>query len=149
MIIDQLSQLQQYNHLHPVFMKAVAFIESNDLDALPPGEITIDESLRIIVIHDELVTKETSIAAFECHNMNIDIQIILEGAETVGWKTRNTCHSPKGAYSPEKDVLFFNDEPDMFFQLHKGQFGIYFPSDVHAPMIGSGSIKKIVMKVTV
>lgn len=149
MIIDQLSQLQKYNHLHPSFKKAVAFIESNDLEALTPGEITIDESLRIIVIHDELVAKETSIDAFECHNANIDIQIILDGTETVGWKPRNSCHSPKGEYSSEKDVLFFNDEPDMFFQLHKGQFGIYFPNDVHAPMIGAGSIKKIVMKVTV
>lgn len=149
MIIDQLSQLQKYAHLHPVFQIAVAFIESNDLDTLSPSEITIDESLRIIVIHDELVAKETSIDAFECHNANIDIQIILEGTETVGWKPRNTCHSPKGEYSAEKDVLFFKDAPDMYFQLHKGQFGIYFPNDVHAPMIGSGSIKKIVMKVAV
>ncbi len=149
MIIDQLSQLQKYNHLHPTFKKAVAFIESNDLDLLNPGEITIDETLRIIVIHEELIPKETSIAAFECHNLNIDIQIILEGTETVGWKPRNSCHSPKGEYSPEKDVLFFNDEPDMFFQLKKSQFGIYFPNDVHAPMIGSGNVKKIVIKVSV
>lgn len=149
MIIDQLSQLLKYCHLHPTFRKAAAFLESNDWDLLVPGEITIDESLRIIVIQDELVAKETSIEAFECHNANIDIQIILEGTETVGWKPRNSCHFPKGAYSPEKDVLFFNDEPDMFFKLNKGQFGIYFPDDVHAPMIGSGSIKKIVMKVLI
>lgn len=149
MVIDQVSQLQKYNHLHPTFNKAVAFLASTNLDLLLPGELTIDESLRIIVIHDQLVAKEISIEAFECHNSNIDIQIILEGTETVGWKPRNSCHSPKGEYSSEKDVLFFNDEPDMFFQLHKGQFGIYFPNDVHAPMIGSGSIKKIVMKVTV
>ena len=149
MIIDQLSQLQKYNHLHPVFQKAIAFIASNDLDTLSPGEITIDETLRIIVIHDVLVAKETSIDAFECHNAHIDIQIILEGTETVGWKPRNTCIDPKGAYSAEKDVLFFNDAPDMYFQLHKSQFGIYFPNDVHAPMIGEGFIKKIVMKVSV
>ena len=149
MIIDQLCQLQKYNHVHPTFKKAIAFIESNDLNALIPGEITIDETLRIIVIQDEMVAKETSIAAFECHNAHIDIQIILEGTETVGWKPRNSCHSPKGEYSLEKDVLFFNDEPDMYFQLQKGQFGIYFPNDVHAPMIGARSIKKIVMKVRV
>jgi beta-galactosidase beta subunit len=37
----------------------------------------------------------------------------------------------------------------MYFQLHAGQFGIYFPEDVHAPMIGNGNIKKIVIKVAV
>jgi YhcH/YjgK/YiaL family protein len=149
MIIDQLNLLEKYTHLHPGFKKAVDFIESNDLDTLTLGETTIDESLRIIVIHDDLVAKETSIAAFECHNKHIDIQIILEGSETIGWKPRNTCLSPKGEYNAEKDVLFFNDDPDMYFQLHKGQFGIYFPNDVHAPMIGVGRIKKIVMKLLV
>lgn len=106
MIIDQLSQLQKYVHIHPVFQKAVAFIESNDLDTLNPGEITIDETLRIIVIHDQLVAKEISIDAFECHNANIDIQIILEGSETVGWKPRNTCHSPKGIIVLKKMCFF-------------------------------------------
>jgi beta-galactosidase beta subunit len=33
--------------------------------------------------------------------------------------------------------------------LHPGQFGIYFPDDVHAPMIGEGRIRKLIMKVKV
>jgi YhcH/YjgK/YiaL family protein len=35
----------------------------------------------------------------------------------------------------------------MFFQLTDGQFAIFFPEDVHAPMIGVGEIKKLVVKV--
>ena len=31
-----------------------------------------------------------------------------------------------------------NDTPDTFFQLTDGQFAIFFPEDVHAPMIGEG-----------
>jgi beta-galactosidase beta subunit len=33
--------------------------------------------------------------------------------------------------------------------LQAGMFSIYFPEDVHAPMIGEGPIKKVVMKVRV
>jgi beta-galactosidase beta subunit len=43
--------------------------------------------------------------------------------------------------------LFFEDAPDFFFKLYPGQFGIYFPDDVHAPMIGEGKIRKVVIKV--
>jgi len=150
MIIDDLKNIDKYKSLHPRFGKAIEFITSNDLLKLAPGEIQIDgEQLRAIIIDANLIAKEESIAAFECHNANIDIQICLEGVETIGWKPRNTCSGEKGEYSAEKDVLFYQDQPDMYFQLNAGQFGIYFPEDVHAPMIGNGKIKKIVIKVAV
>ncbi len=150
MIIDDLTNIDKYKSIHPRFIKAIEFINSNDLSTLAPGEIQIDgERIRAIIIDANLVSKEESIAAFECHNDNIDIQICIKGIESIGWKPRNTCTSPKGEYSTEKDVLFYQDQPDMYFQLHTGQFGIYFPEDVHAPMIGNGNIKKIVIKVAV
>jgi biofilm protein TabA len=37
----------------------------------------------------------------------------------------------------------------MYFQLTDGQFGIFYPEDVHAPMIGEGEIKKLVFKVKI
>ncbi|MGZ8561924.1 MAG: YhcH/YjgK/YiaL family protein, partial [Flavisolibacter sp.] len=66
-----------------------------------------------------------------------------------GWKPRETCHQPKGGYNEEKDVQFYSDAPDMFFQLKSGQFAIFFPDDVHAPMIGDAEIKKLVIKVKI
>ncbi|MGZ8545586.1 MAG: YhcH/YjgK/YiaL family protein, partial [Flavisolibacter sp.] len=44
---------------------------------------------------------------------------------------------------------FYSDAPDMFFQLKPGQFAIFFPDDVHAPMIGDAEIKKLVIKVKI
>jgi beta-galactosidase beta subunit len=35
----------------------------------------------------------------------------------------------------------------MYFELTNKQFAIFFPEDVHAPMIGKGNIKKMVIKV--
>lgn len=86
---------------------------------------------------------------FECHDLNIDIQICVNGLETIGWKPREKCNIPNGDYNTEKDVRFFSDEPDMFFQLTNNQFVIFYPEDVHAPMIGEGPIKKLVFKVKI
>ena len=80
---------------------------------------------------------------------NIDSQLCIKGNETIGWNPREKCTVPNGDYNPEKDVRFFNDSPDMFFQLTDGQFAIFFPEDVHAPMIGDGEIKKLVVKVKI
>jgi biofilm protein TabA len=46
-------------------------------------------------------------------------------------------------------VLFYADAPDMHFSLKDGQFVIFYPEDVHAPMIGEGPIKKLVVKVRI
>ncbi|MDX1954798.1 MAG: YhcH/YjgK/YiaL family protein, partial [Chitinophagaceae bacterium] len=64
-------------------------------------------------------------------------------------KPRQSCKQPKGDYDDAKDVLFYNDKPDTFFQLSDGQFAIFFPEDVHAPMIGEGDIRKLVIKVKI
>ena len=52
-------------------------------------------------------------------------------------------------YNAEKDVTFYSDEMDTYFELNSGQFVIFYPEDVHAPMIGKGPIKKLVVKVEI
>ncbi len=150
MVIDKLSELTKYVQLHPRFAKAMDYIVTTNLISLEPGTILVDgEDIKAIVMEGHCVAAAESLAGFECHNTYIDIQIVLQGKETVGWRARTNCEQPKGAYSEEKDVLFYADAPTLFFELQAGMFSIYFPSDVHAPMIGDGAIKKVVMKVRV
>lgn len=147
MIIDTIANAPKYFGVHPLFEKAFAYINAADLENTE-GRFEIDGSnLKAIYSNKTGMTVEQSTAKFECHNQNIDIQVCINGLETLGWKPREKCVSPKGDYNPEKDVQFYNDTPDMFFQLTNGQFAIFFPEDVHAPMIGEGEIKKLVIKV--
>jgi YhcH/YjgK/YiaL family protein len=148
MIVDDLSQANKYEVLHPRFKQAFEFLTTNNLEALTLGKHIIDgENLFAIVVNEEAVLMLESTSQFECHNQFIDIQYVFGGVETVGYKHRETCVEPRGEYSAEKDVLFYEDAPDFFFKLFPGQFGIYFPTDVHAPMIGEGKIRKVVIKV--
>lgn len=150
MILDNLAAKSKYASLNPLFAKAFAYIDSVDLVSLEVGKFDIDgDNLRGIVSDKNGTSAEASIAKFECHNAHIDIQVCIRGKETIGWKPRGNCVLPKGDYNPEKDVMFYDDAPDMFFDMTDNQFAIFYPDDVHAPMIGEGIIKKLVIKVKI
>lgn len=148
MIIDSLENADRYIGLHKRFAKAFEFIKSQNLETIEVGKYPIDGT----DIHASVSAKEGVTAAdakFEAHDHYMDIQVCPSGTEQIGWKPRSECHQPKGGYNAEKDVTFFNDQPDMYFQLKAGQFAIFFPEDVHAPMIGEGIIKKLVVKIRI
>ncbi len=150
MIIDTIANASKYFSFHPLFEKAFAFIEETDLANAPDGKSDIAEGLKAIFSNKPGVPAEASVAKFECHNNNIDIQLCINGVETIGWKPREKCVLENGGYNSEKDVQLYNEQPDMYFQLTNGQFAIFFPEDVHAPMIGERSdIKKLVIKVKI
>ena len=150
MIIDTIQNAHKYASVHPLFAKAFEYIKSTDLANAEVGKSDIAEGLKAIISNKKGMTAAESIAKFECHNNNIDIQLCVKGEETIAWKPREKCVSQKGEYNPEKDVLFYDDAPDMYFQLTDGQFAIFFPEDVHAPMIGGDAeIKKLVVKVKI
>ena len=148
MIIDDLEQAHKYYSVHPRFQKAFEYLLHTDLDKVTPNKYSIEgDDIFAIVVNDPAVPMLESTSQFECHNTYIDIQYVFGGEETIGWKSRSSCVDPRDVYDAQKDVLFYEDAPDFFFKLHPGQFGIYFPEDVHAPMIGHGNIRKVVIKV--
>ncbi|MBC7888169.1 MAG: YhcH/YjgK/YiaL family protein [Ferruginibacter sp.] len=150
MIIDSLDNAHKYFTVNSYFEEAFAYISSVDLAGIEPGKYEIDgDNLRAIFSDKTGMSAAESILKFECHDKHIDIQLCIRGKETIGWKPRGSCLAQKGEYNPEKDVLFYNDAPDTYFGLTDGQFAIFFPEDVHAPMIGEEEIKKLVIKVKI
>lgn len=152
MIIDTIQNAPKYFGVHPLFAKAFEYIRNTSLDTIEMGKYEIEgDQLKAIFSSKKGMTAAESTAKFECHNKHIDIQLCISGTEQMGWKPREKCVSPKGDFNDEKDVQFYNDAPDMFFQLTNGQFAIFFPEDVHAPMIGvnDDEIKKLVIKVKI
>ncbi len=147
MIIDNLSAAEKYYPLHPLFEKAFGYLQLLDLQHMEEGKHELpDENLFCILMDKQGLPKEAAIEHFECHNEYIDIQLCIRGNETIGWKSRDTCTRQKDL-GGQGDNFFYSDAPDMYFQLSDNQFAIFFPGDVHAPMIGEGKIRKIVVKV--
>ena len=150
MIIDTLDNAAKYYGLHPGFKTAFEYLNSVDLNALEPGVIDVALGVKIIASESPGRTADAAVKTFECHNQNIDIQLLISGVETMGWKPRKDCSNVQGdGYNEAKDILFFEEKADTFFTLHAGQFVIFYPEDVHAPLIGEGLIKKLVVKVAI
>ena len=150
MIIDTLDNATRYYNLHAGFKIAFEYLASIDLNGLETGTVDVAPGVKIIVAESEARTAEAAVKTFECHNQNIDIQLLINGIETMGWKPRKDCSNVQGdGYNETNDILFFEEVADTFFTLNPLQFAIFYPEDVHAPMIGQGLIKKLVVKVAI
>ncbi|HMO60934.1 MAG TPA: YhcH/YjgK/YiaL family protein [Ferruginibacter sp.] len=147
MIVDSLQNAQRYISLHPSFAKAFEFVNSLNLETLEAGKFEIDGK----ALHASVSAKDgvpAGDAKYEAHDNYIDIQVCPSGTEQIGWSPREKCTDIKIPYNAEKDVTIYNvTQPDTYIQLNPGQFAIFYPEDVHGPMIGTGPVKKLVVKV--
>lgn len=148
MILSSLSQCERYAALHPLFRRAFDHIRQTDLYALAPGRYNIvGDDLVAIVEH--VSARASDMARLEAHRRYIDIQLVLEGDETMGWKPLADCLNPVSEHSEEKDIGFFYDAPASWVHVPPDHFCIFFPEDAHAPLVGVGSIRKVIFKVAV
>ena len=146
MIFDSLKNSEVYNSLNPRFARAFEYLKTTDLASLTAGIHEID-GRNIYVNVQERALKRPEEARLEVHNQYIDIQVVVRGRETFGWSERSSCTHPDGEFDNEKDILFYDDAKQTCYTLTEGQFTIFFPEDAHAPMIGEGDIKKVIVKV--
>ena len=148
MIYDVLANADRYAGLHPLFERAFAFLRDTDFAAMTPGRYPLSgESLFAIVEEAEGRARET--AQLECHRKYIDIQYVLHGLDEMGWKPLCDCREPAAEYSDKRDIAFFRDPPATWITVPPGAYCVFFPEDAHAPLVGAGPIRKVVMKVAV
>ena len=146
MILSALSQSDRYATLHPLFPRAFEYIRDTDLLALAPGRYPI-VGKQLFVIVENVPGRTREDAKLECHRKYIDIQLVLEGTDEMGWKALADCVEPVSDYSAEKDIRFFRDAPASWIATPPGAFCIFFPEDAHAPLVSTGQIRKVIFKV--
>ncbi len=147
MILSTLAQSSRYAALHPLFPR-VDYIRDTDLYALAPGRYPIvGDELFAIIEHVPGRTRE--MARLEAHRRYIDIQLVLDGVDEMGWKPLADCYNPVSEYSVEKDIQFFHDAPASWIATPPDAFCIFFPEDAHAPLVASGEIRKVIFKIAV
>jgi YhcH/YjgK/YiaL family protein len=148
MIFSSLLLSSRYSGLHPLFPRAFAYLRDTDLSALAPGvHQIIDQQLFLIV--EEANGRTRAEAKLEAHRKYIDIQLVLEGVDEMGWKALSDCHQPLGEHNVERDIRFFDDEPAAWIAVPPAHFCVFFPEDAHAPLVGKGAIRKVIVKVAV
>lgn len=147
MILDSLKNAALYYGVSPRMKKAFELIAATDWKTVEPGIHELDgKDIFVNVMERELKTRDA--AKLEVHDEYIDIQILISGSqESFGWSERCELTKPQGEFNAEKDILFFDDEPQTYYTLRPGQFTVLFPEDGHAPMVGEGVVRKIIVKV--
>lgn len=146
MILSALSQSDRYASLHPLFARAFDFIRSTDLYAMAPGRYHLAGD-DLIAIVEQVAGKTKEMAKLEAHRRYIDIQLVLEGDEQMGWKPLADCLNPVSEHSMEKDIRFFHDAPASWVAVPPDHFCIFFPEDAHAPLVSGGQVRKVIFKV--
>ncbi len=147
MIFDSLKNAELYYSLSPRFKAAFDYINTTDLGAMEAGKYEVDgKNIFVNIMEREL--KAAPDAKIEVHNNYADIQVVVSGApEGFGYTPRHDLMQPIEEFNTEKDIQFFADTPQTTYFVHPGQFTILLPEDGHAPLIGSGVVKKAVVKV--
>lgn len=148
MILAKLTEADRYAALHPLFARAFEFLRSTDLDALSPGIHTI-QGEQLFAIVEDCTGRTRDEAKLESHRRYIDIQLVLEGVDEMGWKPLAECVGPATDHDGARDIRFFNDAPSSWIATPPGSFCLFFPEDAHAPLVSAGRIRKVVVKIAV
>jgi YhcH/YjgK/YiaL family protein len=146
MILDHLDNWRHYVALHPKFEEAFAFLGRKDLADLSAGRHAIEgERLYGLVIKEDGRGRDGT--KLEIHKRYIDLQFTIAGVDDIGWKPAAQCTGEDQEYNADKDIAFYADKPQAWVTTPPGTLAIFFPEDAHAPLGGTGTIHKIVVKV--
>lgn len=149
MILTTLNECMRYEHLHPSLGTLFNYIKAHGtLLHEPLGKIEIEgDALFVNNSIVDAVARDKQL--LELHRQYIDVHILLQGHETVGWKPLAEIEHVSKPYDDATDAEFSNDTPSAYIDMLPGHMLIVFPEDAHAPIIGEGKIRKLIGKVRI
>ena len=152
MIIDNLKNSRLYYGVNPGFETAFKFLEKALAEDLPVGRYELDGD-RVYAMVQAYDTKPSEAGVYEGHERYIDVQFIISGIECIEFVDISKA-AVKTPYDPSKDAAFFENCPASGKAVFEaGEYGIFFPHDIHKPgrIFGdtATAVKKVVVKVKV
>ena len=140
------------NVKNPNIGKALQWLETTDLAALPIGKQVIDGD-NVFAMISSYETKTREEGRYEYHERYIDFQYLTEGKELIYVVPSHTINETV-PYSQEKDIAYgTSQEVPSLVAIGHHTIVQLDPSDGHMPCIQLGknreTVKKIVIKVKV
>lgn len=145
MILDTLENAAKYAGLKVGCSEAFGFLDQPGLADLPDGKYEISDELVYAVVA-RTQGRKVSEGKLEGHRKYLDIQYVISGEESMGWRPSNGL-TQAAPYDDEKDLEFFEGAPESIIRVPPGSFAVFLPSDAHLPLIGEGPIHKVIVKV--
>lgn len=146
MILSDLQHSARYEGLHPLFKRLFDYVKSHDLSQVPAERIVLEgDQLYINVADVEL--KHPGDQKLEVHRRYLDVHFPLSGPEICGFSSLHGLGQPDAPFDEQDDYALYSQSADTYFTIQPGQFYIVYPEDAHAPIIGQGSLRKLIAKV--
>lgn len=149
MIHTTLENCDKYQRLNPNFCRAFDLLKKMASEPFEPGRKIHDGNTlySVSLLYD---TKSADDVLFEAHKKYIDIMLIIEGKEAIGYLPDGQIHEICKPYNDSIDAALAKTQPGMSkINMVAGDLAIFYPDDYHAPGIdndGKHLVKKIIMK---
>lgn len=152
MIVSNINspELELYAKMNERFAMAFDTVKKIFSEGIEDGKHSIKaDELYVNVM--TYVPKSAELSCFEAHKKYVDIQVILEGEEIIGFESAEELEITK-EYAAEGDCMLYamNDRYDSV-RVKAGEFAIIFPEEPHAPGIAASAaptkVRKAVVKV--
>ena len=135
--------LKLFPQLGVVFDYINKNIDNKTLD----GKYNITKDIYVVIQTCQPKPKKEQV--LEKHKKYIDLQLVISGKEKIGWKFFDKDFKVLKKYNYKKDIAFYSNTPDIFINLKKGDFAIFFPEDTHAPLCCDKVVKKCIVKIPI
>ncbi len=115
----------------------------------PGGSQRVELGEGVFAVEQVYETKPRAEGFFESHRKYIDLQVVIEGDETIEVvdAARIAVRDP---FDPERDLVTYGDTAEAArLRLNAGLGAIFHPVDVHMPSLRSGGAPVLVRKVVV
>lgn len=146
MILANPADSPRYEALHPLFKQVFDYIKANDLSKVPAGRIELDtDKLFINVVDTELISPNS--AKLEAHRKYIDIHVPITQAELIGCAHISEVGESEAPFDEEGDFALYTYPRPLWLLVKPGEFLVVYPEDTHAPLVGKGAQRKLIVKV--
>ena len=149
MICGNIKNTKDYSSINKNFVKAFEFLKNNNLKELSLGKHEI-EGEKIFALVQEYITQNEEEKKWESHKKYIDIQLIVQGQEVMGYVPISYLNVEEDL-RPEQDMIFYKETAKgSNIKFSNDEYAIFFPEDGHRPgcaLDECSKIRKIVVKV--
>ena len=143
MILDTLDNAARYSSSIPGLSEALAFVAK--AASLAPGRHALSGENYALI--QEYETLDVAELAWEAHRNYADVQIMLAGAESMGWAAGMVEAAP---YDEAKDAILAPKATGASeLAMTPGLFVLFVPGEAHRPRARLGEamkVRKLVVK---
>ena len=151
MIYGEIKELNNYRGISKNLDNAIDYILKGEYKNGTFGKNVIDGDNLYFNCPKNPMTKELKDGFLEGHRDYIDIHVVIEGEENLGFVSYDEAKLIK-EYDKEGDYELYDGEIKNFFYLNPKKFVMFFPKEPHAALLKVGEvkeIKKVIFKVLV